>query len=32
VIVANPAYGGDPLYAANFSNNAYHGVSLPLAS
>jgi hypothetical protein len=32
VIVANPAYGGDPVYAANFSNNAYHGVSLPLAS
>jgi hypothetical protein len=26
-IVANPAYGGDPVYAANFSNNAYHGVS-----
>jgi hypothetical protein len=32
VIVANPAYGGDPVYAANFTNNAYHGVSLPLAS
>lgn len=28
-IVANPAYGGDPVYAANFSNNAYHGVSNP---
>lgn len=28
VIVANPAYGGDPVYAANFSNNAYHGVSI----
>jgi len=27
VIVANLAYGGDPTYAANFSNNAYHGVS-----
>lgn len=27
-IVANPAYGGDPVYAANFSNNAYHGVSI----
>lgn len=26
-IVANPAYGGDPVYAANFTNNAYHGVS-----
>lgn len=26
-IVANPAYGGDPIYAANFTNNAYHGVS-----
>jgi hypothetical protein len=32
VIVANPAYGGDPVYAANFTNNAYHGVSLPLVS
>jgi hypothetical protein len=32
VIVANPAYGDDPVYAANFTNNAYHGVSLPLAS
>ena len=28
-IVANPAYGGDPIYAANFTNNAYHGVSNP---
>jgi hypothetical protein len=26
-IVANPAYGGDPVYATNFTNNAYHGVS-----
>lgn len=26
-IVANPAYGGDEVYAANFTNNAYHGVS-----
>lgn len=25
VVVANPAYGGDPVYAANFTNNAYHG-------
>ncbi|KAK7733552.1 hypothetical protein SLS57_000567 [Botryosphaeria dothidea] len=25
VLVANPAYGGDPVYAANFTNNAYHG-------
>lgn len=25
MLVANPAYGGDPVYAANFSNNAYHG-------
>ncbi|KAM0719777.1 hypothetical protein Q7P37_003910 [Cladosporium fusiforme] len=24
-IVANPAYGGDEVYAANFTNNAYHG-------
>jgi hypothetical protein len=32
-VVANPAYGGDAVYAANFSTNAYHGVSwvsLPL--
>jgi len=28
MIVANPAYGGDPVYAANFTNNAYHGVYL----
>lgn len=27
VIVANPAYGGDPVYAANFTSSAYHGVS-----
>jgi hypothetical protein len=25
VLVANPAYGGDPVYAANWTNNAYHG-------
>jgi hypothetical protein len=25
LLVANPAYGGHPVYAANFSNNAYHG-------
>ncbi|KAK4985240.1 hypothetical protein LTR50_006088 [Elasticomyces elasticus] len=25
LLVANPAYGGDPIYAANFTNNAYHG-------
>lgn len=25
LLVANPAYGGDPIYAANFSTNAYHG-------
>ncbi|CAK1355986.1 unnamed protein product [Cercospora beticola] len=25
LVVANPAYGGDPVYAANFTNNAYHG-------
>lgn len=25
LLVANPAYGGDPVYAANFTNNAYHG-------
>lgn len=28
MIVANPAYGGNPVYAANFTNNAYHGVRL----
>ena len=26
-VVANPAFGGDAVYAANFSTNAYHGVS-----
>ena len=34
VLVANPAYGGDPLYAANWTNNAYHGTvvwSWPMA-
>lgn len=25
IIVANPAYGGNPVYAANFTTNAYHG-------
>jgi hypothetical protein len=25
VFVANPAYGGDPVYAVNFTNAAYHG-------
>lgn len=25
LLVANPAYGGDPIYSANFSNSAYHG-------
>ncbi|KAF2721244.1 glycogen debranching enzyme [Polychaeton citri CBS 116435] len=25
MIVANPAYGGAPVYAANWTNNAYHG-------
>ena len=25
ILVANPAYGGSPLYAANWTNNAYHG-------
>ena len=25
LLIANPAYGGDPVYAANFTNNAYHG-------
>ncbi|KAK3684641.1 hypothetical protein LTR37_020073 [Vermiconidia calcicola] len=25
LLVANPAYGGDPIYAMNFTNNAYHG-------
>jgi len=27
-VVANPAFGGEEVYAANFSTNAYHGVSL----
>lgn len=25
LLVANPAYGMDPIYAANWTNNAYHG-------
>ncbi|KAF1816256.1 glycogen debranching enzyme [Eremomyces bilateralis CBS 781.70] len=25
ILVANPAYGGDPVYTANFTNNSYHG-------
>ncbi|KAF2503209.1 glycogen debranching enzyme [Lophium mytilinum] len=25
LFVANPAYGDDPVYAANFTNSAYHG-------
>jgi glycogen debranching enzyme len=25
LLVANPAYGGDAIYAANWTNNAYHG-------
>lgn len=25
LLIANPAYGGDPVYAANWTNNAYHG-------
>jgi len=25
LLVANPAYGGDPIYAANWTNSAYHG-------
>lgn len=25
VLIANPAYGGDPIYAKNFTNNVYHG-------
>ena len=25
LLVANPAYGGDPIYAKNFTHNAYHG-------
>jgi hypothetical protein len=26
-VVANPAFGGEAVYTANFSTNAYHGVS-----
>lgn len=25
MLVSNPAFGGDPVYAANWTNNAYHG-------
>jgi hypothetical protein len=25
MLVANPAYGGDPVYAQNFTTGAYHG-------
>lgn len=25
MLIANPAYGGDPVYAANWTHNAYHG-------
>ncbi|KAK4635119.1 hypothetical protein CLAFUW4_02161 [Fulvia fulva] len=25
LLIANPAYGGDAVYAASFTNNAYHG-------
>lgn len=25
MLVANPSFGGDPVYAANWTNNAYHG-------
>lgn len=34
LLIANPAYGDDPVYAANWTNNAYHGTvvwSWPLA-
>lgn len=34
LVVANPAYGGNPVYAANWTNNAYHGTvvwSWPMA-
>lgn len=34
LLVANPAYGGAPVYAANWTNNAYHGTviwSWPMA-
>ncbi|KAK4552476.1 hypothetical protein LTR86_010319 [Recurvomyces mirabilis] len=34
LLVANPAYGGDAVYAANWTNNAYHGTvvwSWPMA-
>lgn len=26
LFVANPAYGGDPVYARNFTNGDYHGI------
>lgn len=25
MLVANPAYGGDPVYAQNWTTGAYHG-------
>lgn len=34
LLVANPAYGGNPVYVANWTNNAYHGTvvwSWPMA-
>ncbi|EMD00635.1 hypothetical protein BAUCODRAFT_62475 [Baudoinia panamericana UAMH 10762] len=34
MLIANPAFGGDPVYAANWTNNAYHGTvvwSWPMA-
>ena len=34
MLVANPAYGGSPVYAMNWTNNAYHGTvvwSWPMA-
>lgn len=34
ILVANPAYGNNPVYAANWTNNAYHGTvvwSWPMA-
>ncbi|KAL9094005.1 MAG: hypothetical protein Q9165_003675 [Trypethelium subeluteriae] len=34
MLISNPAYGGDPVYAANWTNSAYHGTvvwSWPLA-
>lgn len=30
-VVANPAFGGEAVYAANWSTNAYHGVSSSFA-